>query len=206
MSTEQTIPSGYWKNGHDALIPVSKIKPIDKDRHQVVVDLCKAANEESARLMAFKTTAMCAVSEFIDRSLAEYDVAHGGKKGNVKLLSFDEKFMVVRQMQDSISFDERLLAAKAKIDECIQAWSKGSNANIKVLVNDAFQVDQQGKISTGRVLGLKRLEIDDPRWHEAMRAIHDSMMVTSTKPYIRFYERDENTGKYLPINLDVAAV
>ncbi|REM31517.1 DUF3164 family protein, partial [Mycobacterium tuberculosis] len=72
-------------------------------------------------------------------------------------------------------FDERLQAAKALIDECIQSWSKSSNVNLKVLVNDAFQVDQQGKISTGRVLGLRRHDIDDEKWQLAMKAIGDSM-------------------------------
>ena len=83
---------------------------------------------------------------------------------------------------------------------------QGSNANIKALVNDAFQVDQQGKISTGRVLGLRRIEIQDEKWLRAMQAIADSMQVASTKPYIRFYERDDASGEYCPITLDVAAV
>lgn len=206
MPTDQSIPHGYWRDAHDALIPVSKIKAIDKDRHQVVSQLCDQAKDESARLMAFKTCAMQAVNEFIARSLAEYDVAHGGKKGNVTLLSFDGRYKIIRQMQESIVFDERLQAAKALIDECIQSWSKGSNVNIKLLVNDAFQVDQQGNISTGRVLGLRRHDIDDPKWLAAMKAISDSMKVASTKPYIRFYERDDTSGKYDPINLDVAAI
>ncbi|WP_407716306.1 DUF3164 family protein [Comamonas testosteroni] len=30
--------------------------------------------------------------------------------------------------------------------------------------------------------------------------------VASTKPYIRFYKRNENTGAYDAINLDLAAV
>ena len=109
-------------------------------------------------------------------------------------------------MQETITFDERLQAAKALIEECIQGWSKGSNANIKVLVNDAFQVDQQGKISTGRVLRLRRLDIKDEAWQRAMQAISDSLRVSSTKPYIRFYERDDATGEYQAINLDVAAL
>ena len=204
--TEKTIPPGYWEDANGALIPVSKIKEIDKDRSKTVTELCEQAKVESARLMGFKTAAMHAVTEFIERSLAEYDVKHGGKKGNVTLVSFNGQYKIVRQMQETITFDERLQAAKALIDECIQSWSKGSNANIKVLVNDAFQVDQQGKISTGRVLGLRRLDIEEPKWLEAMRAIGDSMKVASTKPYIRFYEREETTGEYFPINLDVAAV
>jgi len=204
--TEKTNHPGYWEDANGALIPVAKIKEIDKDRSRVVTELCEQAEIESARLMGFKTAAMLAVTEFIDRSLAEYDVKHGGKKGNVTLISFNGMYKIVRQMQETIVFDERLQAAKALIDECIQGWSKGSNVNIKVLVNDAFQVDQQGKISTGRVLGLRRHDIDDPKWMEAMRAIGDSMKVASTKPYIRFYKRDETTGEYFPINLDVAAI
>jgi hypothetical protein len=206
MTTKKDIPPGYWEDANGNLTPVSKIKPIDKDRHQVVTELCEQAKKQSAALMGFKTTAMHAVSEFVDRSLAEYDVKHGGKKGNVTLLTFDGRFKIVRQMQETITFDERLQAAKALIDECIQGWSKGSNVNIKVLVNDAFQVDQQGKISTGRVLGLRRLDIKDETWLKAMQAISDSMRVASTKPYIRFYERDDVTGDYSPINLDVAAI
>ena len=197
---------GYWKDANDALIPVSKIKPIDKDRHAVVSELCEQARRQSAALIGFKLSAMNAVHEFIERSLAAYDVKKGGKKGNVTLLSFDGKHKVERRMQDTVVFDERLQAAKALIDECIQGWSKGSNANIKVLVNDAFQVDQQGKISTARVLGLRRHDIADGKWQQAMKAIGDSMKVASTKPYIRFYERDVTTGEYTPINLDVAAV
>lgn len=208
MTTEQQIeiPKGYWRDANGNLVPTSKIKDIDKLRHQRVVELCEQAKRASEALVAFKLTAMQTFQEFVDASLSEYDVKLGGKKGNVTLVSFDGKFKVIRQMQETIVFDERLQAAKALIDECIQGWSKGSNANIKVLVNDAFQVDREGKISTGRVLGLRRHEIQDEKWQMAMKAISDSMKVASTKPYIRFYERDDATGAYFPINLDVAAV
>lgn len=199
------IPSGYWQDASGNLVPISKIKDIDKDRSKTVADLCEQAKLESARLVGFKVATMQAVNDFVDRSMAAYKVKHGGNKGNVTLVTFDGRFKVIRQMQPTIVFDERLQAAKALIDECIQNWSKGSNVNIKVLVNDAFQVDSAGKISTGRVLGLRRLEISDEKWMLAMQAIGDSMRVASTKPYIRFYERDDATGDYIPINLDVAA-
>ena len=72
---------------------------------------------------------------------------------------------------------------------------------IKALVNHAFQPDKEGKINTGRVLGLRRLKIPN-----AMQAIADSMQTASTKPYVRFYKRNDTTGEYQPISLDVAAV
>jgi hypothetical protein len=200
------IPTGYWQDANGSLVPTSKIKQIDKDRHQVVTQMCLEAANVSASLFGFKSAAAQAVHDFCERSLAEYDVKHGGKKGNVTLVSFDGRYKVVRQMQETIVFDERLQAAKMLIDECIQSWSKGSNANIKVLVNDAFQVDREGKISTGRVLGLRRLDIKDDAWTRAMTAIGDSMRVASTKSYLRFYERNEQSGEYIPITLDAAAI
>ena len=91
-------------------------------------------------------------------SLASYGVKHGGKKGNITLVSFDGKYKVTRRVQDRVIFDERLIAAKALIDECLKDWSKGSNANIKALVNNAFAVDSEGAVSVARVMGLKILQ------------------------------------------------
>jgi hypothetical protein len=133
-------------------------------------------------------------------------VRTGGEKGNVTLVSYDGKYKLVRQMQDKIVFGEQLMAAKALIDECVHEWSQGANDNIMALVNHAFQTDKEGKINTGRVLALRRLDIKDDKWQSAMQAIADSMQTASTKPYIRFYKRSDATGEYLPINLDVAGV
>lgn len=206
MNTSPTIPVGYWQDANGSLIPVNKIKSVDKERHRVVTELCEQAEAESARLFGFKGAAMQAVNDFVDSSLSAYGVSLGGKKGNVMLHSFDGRYRIIRAMQEHISFDERLQAAKLLIDECVRTWSKGSNDNIKVLVNDAFQVDSAGKISTARVLGLRRLEIADEKWLKAMQAISDSMRVSGTKPYVRFYKRHDESGEYLPISLDVAAL
>lgn len=203
--SNQEVPKGYWKTADGSLMPEALVKPVDKDRHQVVTGLCEQAKQVSADLLAYKLSAMQAVQEFVDRSLAEYDVKYGRVKGNVTLVSYDGGYKIVRQMQETIVFDERLQAAKQLIDECVHRWAKGSNANIKALVQGAFQVDKAGLISTGRVLGLRSLEIDDEQWQAAMSAIQDSMQVASTKPYIRFYERNE-AGEYVAISLDVAGV
>lgn len=200
------VPPGYWRDANDGLIPLSKVKAIDKDRDQVVRQLCAAAAKASAELLAFKLSAMHAVHEFVERSLAEYDAKLGGKKGNVTLYCFDGSFKIVRAMQENLVFDERLQVAQSLIAECIASWSKGSNDNIKALVNQAFQVDREGKINTGRVLGLRSLKIDDPKWLRAMTAISDSTKTVSTKAHIRFYSRDEQSGEYIPIHLDLASI
>ena len=159
-----------------------------------------------ADLLAYKLVVMDEVQRFVDRSMREYDAKPRGNKGNVTLISFDGRYKLQRALADHISFDERLQAAKSLIDECIKDWSKGSNANIKALVSQAFQVDKEGKVSTGRVLSLRSLEITDEKWQRAMQAISDSITITGSKSYIRFYERDEATGEYVAIPLDVAGV
>lgn len=203
--TEAT-PKNYWRDAAGNLVPVAKIKPIEKARQALAEDLIAKAKAMQSQLLAFKINSMAAVAEFVIDSAAHYDVKVGGTKGNVTIISFCGRFKVVRQVQDSIAFDERLVAAKAIIDECVHAWSKGANRNIQALVNHAFQVDKTGAVSVGRVLSLRQLKIDDRRWHQAMEAIADSMRTVASKSYIRFYERNDATGEYMPITLDVSAL
>ena len=205
MATENT-PAGYWQDANGNFVPESKVKDIDKLRHQVVTDLCTMAEKSRDGLAEFKGHAMQEVAALVSTSMEQYGVKSGGEKGNVTLVSYDGKYKLVRSMQDRITFGEQLMAAKALIDECVQEWSAGANDNIRALVSHAFQTDKEGKINTGRVLGLRRLDIKDATWQQAMQAIADSMQTASTKPYIRFYKRDEGTGEYKAISLDVAAV
>lgn len=206
MTALTTPTPGYWQDANGNLVPESKVKPIDKLRHQVVGDLCRMAEAESQALGKFKVSAMMEVASFCSISMQEYGVQTGGEKGNITLLSYDGKYKIVRQMQDQITFGAQLMAAKALIDECVREWAEGANDNIMALVSHAFQTDKAGKINTGRVLSLRRLEIKDEKWLLAMQAIADSMQTASTKPYVRFYKRNETTLDYVPITLDLAAV
>lgn len=205
---EQAIPRGYWQDAKGALIPVSKIKDIDKARTALVYELADQAKAMREGLSNFKATLMHEIQAFLDKSATDYGVQMRGAagKGNVQLVTFDGKYKILRSVQDSLVFDERLQVAKALIDERVHVWSKGSNANIKALVNHAFQVDAAGKISVGRILGLKSIKIDDADWQRAMDAINDSMQVASSKSYVRIYERNEATGEYFPISLDIASL
>lgn len=205
MSESNTIPKGYWEAADGTLTPESKIKPIDKARDKTVRVMVSQAKQLAELIAKFRKAALAEIDSFVVASAAEYDARLGGKKGNVQLITYDGRLKVVRAIQETLAFDERLQVAQSLIGERIHEWSKGSNANIKVLVNQAFQVDKQGKVSTSRVLGLRQLNIDDPQWKKAMEAISDSIKTVSSKAYIRFYERDEATGEYVAIPLDVSA-
>ncbi|WP_050926377.1 DUF3164 family protein [Vibrio harveyi] len=187
--------------GH--LVPLSQIKEIDLLRDEVVMGIVSAAKETQAAMAAFKASSMAKVSDFVDLSAQEFDVKYGGAKGNVQLLSFDGKYKVIRSVGEHRIFDERIQAAKAKIDECITRWSEGSSDQIKALVELAFRVNKQGHIDVNQVLSLRQLNIDDPDWLEAMDAIAESIRVVGKTPYLRVYERQED-GRYKQIALDIA--
>lgn len=197
---------GYMQDAKGNLVPEDKVKPIDKVQNELVYKLCQMAQDRSAVLAAFKRYTAGELAAFVGLSGAEYGTQVGGDKGNVTLLSFDGKFKIQRQVSDSISFGPQLLAAKQLIDNCVHRWAAGSNDNIRALVNHAFQCDKTGQINTARVLALRQLDIKDDEWLRAMQAIADSIQTLSSKPYVRFYERNDVTGEYLPISLNVAAV
>lgn len=202
---ENQVPEGYMQNAKGHLIPADKVKPVDKLRDEVVNDIIKVAKELSTHMSKTKSAIFANFNDFVAVSAQEYDSKLGGEKGNTTLMSYDGQYKVALAVSENLVFDERLQVAKNLIDECVHDWSKDSNDNIKALVNHAFQVDKEGKISTHRVLNLRSLNIDDPKWLNAMDAISDATQVTSTKEYIRIYERDEH-GKYQQVALDFSNV
>jgi hypothetical protein len=186
-------------------VPLGQIKEIDRVRHDLVMELVEQFLTMRETLRDFKVRIMGDVDAFVQLSAEKYGANLGGKKGNVTLMSFDGRYKLQRAISEHLTFDERLQAAKELIDECIREWTEGSRGEIRALINDAFQVDKEGQINTGRILGLRRLDIRDDRWKQAMDAISDSLTVTGTKSYIRLYERNEHGG-YDALPLDIAKV
>ncbi|MEI0524678.1 DUF3164 family protein [Brachyspira murdochii] len=193
--------SKFMKNAQGAFIPIENVKPVDKLRDDLVKNLMSKTKEVQKIIEEHRNICWEDIKAFLEISASEHNVKYGGEKGNITLLSYDGKYKVVIANQDYISFNEKLQIAKDLIDECIRKWAKGADKNLLALVNDAFKVDKQGKISTEKILGLRRLEINDFTWNEAMKAITESITVEDSKRYIRFYERRDKDGKYEHISL-----
>jgi hypothetical protein len=203
---EASNHNGYWQDASGRLVPEEMVKPIDRARDQLVREGIARGQAMAQQLAAYKKWLFNEITAFVELSCEQYQVKVGGKKGNLTLTTFDGQFKIIRQVSDSLAFDERLQAAKVLIDECIQDWTSGSRPEIRALINDAFQVDKQGKISTDRVLGLKRLDITDEKWLRAMQAIQDSIRTVGSSTYVRLYQRVGDSDRYEPIALDMAVL
>ena len=206
MNAPTTLPEGYWENAQGALVPEANIKEIDKLRDQTVRRIWALAEQLHQEMQLFKAQAFTDVAAFVQISADQYGAKIGGTKGNVQLLTFDGRLKIQRNIAERITFDERLQAAKHLIDECLKEWTADGRDEIKAIISSAFNVDKKGEISTTKILGLKRIEINHPKWLEAMQAITDSIGIAGSKSYLRFYKRNDDTGEYQPMSLDLATI
>ena len=195
----------YMTDSQGRQVPVELVNEIDKLRDQTVRNITERARDMRFLLEKFKDETRDDIFAFVGISAERFGKTYGGKKGNITLTSYDGRYKVIVAIDDHIVFDERLQIARELIGDCIDKWSTGVRDEIRVLVNDAFQVDKTGKINTSRVLGLRRLEIRDPDWQKAMQAITESIQISGSKQYLRIYERDE-AGEYRQMALDIAAL
>lgn len=200
-----------WTDSAGRIVPFSLVKPADQMKDEVARRLCASAKSLQAALAAFKAASMAEMYAAKALLFEQYGAKIGGDKGNISLKSFDGIYEVEVSVNERISFGPELQAAKSLIDACIEEWAEGGNANIRALVEHAFQVNKQGRIDTGRVLGLRKLPMTcedgslDQNWVRAMDAVSDAVMVDGTATYIRFYERDA-VGKMQQISLNMATI
>jgi len=77
----------------------------------------------------------------------------------------------VRAIAESIRFDAGLQAAKALIDACVLEWIEHAHPEIVVLIQDAFQPDQEGNLSVFKIRAVQRHAFEDEHWRRAIEAI-----------------------------------
>ena len=203
MNKDIDVPRGYMQDAHGNFVHIKNVRKIDIARDKLVHELWKKASQIDKELKEFKRYALLRIAELVAESAQEYDVRLGGRKGNVTLTSYDGSVRILRSITERIAFSEQLEVARNLVHECIQEYAKGARRELKALVDSAFEIDNKGHVSVTRVLGLRRVKIEDDKWKKAMDIIADSIQVVSSKEYIRFYCRN-NSGDYELINMNFA--
>ncbi|MGR5240244.1 DUF3164 family protein [Photobacterium damselae] len=197
------IPEGFMQDRKGRLVPVASIDQHDLLMDEFVRKLVAEAKCYQSQLAAFKKKAFDDCHTFLEMLAEKYDRKLGGKKGNVSFTTFDGSKQVRISIQDNIVFGPELQVAKDMIDELVNEWAAGANENLRAIITDAFQVDKEGNINTSRILSLRRIKIDDLRWLDAMNAVAESILIASSKSYVRFYERGEK-DEMNAVSLDFA--
>lgn len=202
---ELVMDQGYMQDSAGRMVPRANVKPEHLLEDELVRNLVAGADVISGVLRKFRETAFAEIKAFSDLLDQQYGVKKsGGAKGNFTLTSFDGTLRVQVAIGDYLSFGPELQTAKRLVDECLTRWSEGVNDNLRTIVNDAFQVDKEGKLQVDRILALRRLAITDATWSRAMEAISNAVRVTHSKTYVRFYRRASAEADFVLVPLDLA--
>lgn len=206
--TTPAVPDGCLVDAEGRYVPIASIKPEHLLEDEMVRALVARAEAVSAHLAGFRAIARDEIRAHLDLVAAEYGVERrkGKGKGNVGFTSYDGTLKVQLSIGEFLSFGPELQAAKALIDECLTDWTSDSRTELKTIVTDAFRVNKEGNLDPDRILSLRRYEFADERWKRAMSAISDSVRVTRSKEYLRFYRRPAPDRDFVQVPLDVAKV
>jgi len=184
----------YMTDAKGAYVPIELIRPLDRLMDETIDKIIGYAEPLSAEIARFRQHTFDDVDSFVALAAQEYGKQYGGTKGNITLTSFDGCRKIIIANANQTVFGPELQIAKQLIDECLLEWSADSRAEVRALVEQAFNVDKEGTINRAGLFLLLRLESDDERWQEAMRAIRDSIRVIGSKRYVRIYERSTPDG------------
>lgn len=202
-----TSQDGYMADHKGRLVPISSIKPQTMLEHQMVTEVLDFATKLANQIRRFRAHTFADAATFDQLLLEQYGQQKRGLKGkgNVTYSTFDGLMKFQVQIADHIDFGPELQAAREIFRTCIADWTEGARAELRALVDDAFQADQAGKVSRDAVFRLLRMEFDDPRWIEGQRAIKDSIRVVGSKSYCRFYYRARPDADWIAVPIDLAA-
>ena len=206
LPANQIIVDGkpYMRDARGALVPVELIKAADLLEDGVVQKIMGFGKALSDQFSRFKGHTFTDLGEFDALLAQEYKLTKGGPKGNRTYMSFDGLNRISVRVADLIEFGPSLQTAKSLVDECLNEWSADSRAEIRAIVTRAFNTDREGKINRAEIFTLLRLDIVDPRWQEAMRAVREAMRVIGSKVYLRLETRETVEGKFSAVTIDLA--
>lgn len=197
-------PDDYMMDSAGRLVPRANVKPEDLLQDELVRKLFEQARAIRETMRQFRETADGDIRAFLDLLADQYGAKKGGAKGNLTLSTYDGCERVTIAISDTITFGPELQIAKELVDSCLTRWTEGGNANIRAVVTDAFDVGKEGKLNVSKILGLRRLSIDDEEWQRAMQAITDAVKVNASRSYIRFHERASPDSTFVQVPLDIA--
>lgn len=195
----------YMRDPKGRLVPLETIAPFDLLMDETVRKIAYFAAELRDQIARYKQHTMDDVLGLKALLAQEHKVTIGGEKGNITLTSFDGLTKVTLKIADVTVFGPELQAAKVKVSECLRTWTEGAPPELRAIVENAFAVDQEGKINRSNLLYLLRLNIDHPTWREGMDLIRKAERPMGTKEYVQVHVRKAVGDRWEHVAIDVAA-
>lgn len=186
-------------------VPISYVKPYDRERDRVARRILKRWQDERDRLARLKAETLADIAKLQAFGAAK-ETKVGGAKGNVQFSSFDGLIRVRVDARTMVEFDDRFRQAQELIlsyaDELAGATGE---RDIATIIRAALTPNAGGMLARSRVIGLLRLNINAEKWLRAMELLRECQLVKAGKSYI-YVETRDGGGDWDMIPLDIAAI
>lgn len=187
-------------NGND--VPLKYVSKYDKAKDKAVRRILARFRKERAALEAVVADTIAEL-----QALAQTKESLGAK-GNFSARSFDGLIRVSIKQQYNILLDERVVHARelmlGYIEGVLAKVGGNDAAALRLIVAEAFKANAQGFLSTGKIMSLLRMEIDNEDWREAKRILQDSIKPQKGKRYLICEVRPSTQADFETIRLDIA--
>ena len=196
----KTVRTMRDSNGND--IPLKYVSKYDKAKDKTVRSIL-------ARFLKARAMLEGVVAETIADLQALADTKEKvGAKGNFSARSFDGLVQASIRQQYNIFLDERVVRARelmlGYVEGILSKVGGNDAAALKLIVAEAFKANAQGFLSTGKVMSLLRMEIDNADWREAKRILQAAIKPQKGKRYLVCERRSSTQGDFEAIRLDIA--
>ena len=196
----KTVTTMRDSNGND--IPLKYVGRYDKARDKAVRRIL--ARFLKAREMLEGVVAEC-ISDLNALAATKESV---GEKGNFSARSFDGLIQASIRQQYNIFLDERVVKARelmlGYVEKVLAKVGGNDAAALRLIIAEAFKANAQGFLSTGKIMSLLRMEIDNADWREAKRILQESIKPQKGKRYLVCERRASTQADFKPIRLDIA--
>lgn len=178
-----------------------------KARELLASDMAEAmvseAVETQATLRTIKERWFADVDAFIQLILEEYGVRLSGARGGNTFENHDLTRKVQISVADQKTVNQAIIPAQALVNEILDDLTGQSDPNLRLIVNAAFsRHPASGRISIERILGLKNLKLNHPRWPSAEQALSDAVETIGSRMYLRFYHRETSQKPWQQVELN----
>jgi hypothetical protein len=189
------------------VVPVSYVKPYDRERDRIARRILQRWIAERDRIARLKAETLDDIAKLQAMGRSKYGEQVGGAKGNVQFSSFDGLIRVRLDARTMVEFDDRFRQAQdlilAYADEL--AGSTGEQ-DIVTIIRAALTPNAGGMLARSRLIGLLRINIKAEKWLLAMDLLRECQLVKSGKTYIYVETRRSVDCDWEMIPIDIAAI
>lgn len=194
-----------WEDHQGKNVPVEYIPDIDRRTEVTVGKLLRSAESLSKKLAEFKEKAYNEADKLYSEMLKNANIEKSERKGNYTLSSFDKSVKIEMNISETIKVNDNISFAQIKFNEFIALKTKGIDADISEIVNNAFRPRRNGRLDIKSLMDLFRYKITHPVWLEGIELTKKGLYTDGSVRYMTIWVKDVN-GKYQPVKLNFSSI